>query len=342
MTEIGNRVDGQTAGQPVTGAAVGGAALAIAPMLDRTDRHFRYLARLLAPQALLYTEMVVARAILRGDRAQLLDFDPAERPLVLQLGGSDPAEMAAAAVWGERHGYDAINLNIGCPSDRVQSGRFGACLMASPDQVAACVRAIRAVVAVPVTIKTRIGIDEHDDYAYLRRFIEPQIAAGCRHFVVHARKAILDGLSPAENRSIPPLRYDVVYRLKQDYPALHITINGGIRTTGAALEHLHHVDGIMIGRQAYKEPYWLAELDAALHGEVVAPTRAELVHTMAAYAADAMAGGARLNHIVRHMLGLYAGMPGARAWRRFLSERVNLPGAGPELLIESLACLPGA
>ncbi len=324
--------------QSQAGAAAPGARIAVAPMLDRTDRHFRYLVRLLAPRALLYTEMVVARAILRGDRAKLLDFDPAEHPLVLQLGGSQPEEMAAAAVWGERHGYDAINLNIGCPSDRVQSGNFGACLMAEPAVVADCVLAIRGAVAIPVSIKTRIGIDDHDDYAFLRSFIERQMAAGCTEFIVHARKAILQGLSPAENRSIPPLRYPLVYRLKTEFPALHITLNGGIRNTADAQAHLRHVDGVMIGRQAYSDPWWLGELDrvTGAHDPRAQHSRADIVRMMAEYAEMALAGGARMHHVTRHMLGLYANQPGARRWRRFVTEAAQRPDAGPDLLLRSL------
>lgn len=313
-------------------------------MMDRTDRHFRYLLRLLSPDAVLYTEMVVAQAALRGDRERLLGFHPAEQPLVLQLGGSDPELLAAAAAEGERRGYDAVNLNIGCPSDRVQSGAFGACLMANPALVADCVAAIRHRVAIPVTVKTRIGIDDHDDYAFLRAFIDAVADAGCRHFIIHARKAILQGLSPAENRSIPPLRYEVVYRLKQDMPELQITLNGGVRTTAEVRDHLQHVDGVMIGRQAYKEPYWLAELqrDVLADSGSRVPTRRQVVEHMADYAGRAMQDGARLHHITRHMLGLYAGLPGARAWRRYLSEAVHKDNAGPKVLLDSLNFAPAA
>jgi tRNA-dihydrouridine synthase A len=315
--------------------------LSIAPMMDRTDRHFRYLLRLLSADALLYTEMVVAQAVRHGDRSRLLDFHPAEQPLVLQLGGSDPQELAAAAIIGEQWGYAAVNLNIGCPSDRVQSGQFGACLMAEPQRVAECVRAIRQAIDLPVSIKTRIGIDDHDDYAFLCNFVEAQMEAGCIEFVVHARKAILDGLSPAENRSIPPLCYERVYRLKEDYPQLHITLNGGVRSSAEVKQHLQYVDGVMIGRQAYKEPYWIAELQqqlfAAADGGL--PSRAGLVEKMADYAEQALGAGARLHHVTRHMLGLYAGMPGARSWRRFISEGVRDARAGPELLLRSLDCV---
>ena len=306
-------------------------------MMDRTDRHFRYLLRLLSSDAVLYTEMVVAQAVKHGDKDRLLGYDPSEHPLVLQLGGSEPDILASAAAEGERRGYDAINLNIGCPSDRVQSGAFGACLMSEPALVADGVRAIRDRIAIPVSVKTRIGIDDHDSYGFLRDFIEPLIDAGCQEFAVHARKALLSGLSPAENRSIPPLRYETVYRLKQDYPELHISINGGVRTTAEVLGHLQHVDGVMIGRQAYKEPYWIAELQEALSGtKSLRSSRREVVSQMAEYAEVALSAGARLNHITRHMLGLFAGQPGARAWRRYLSENAYRPNAGPDILSQSL------
>jgi len=304
--------------------------------MDRTDRHFRYLLRLIGPHMLLYTEMVVARAICHGDQARLLEFAAAEHPLALQLGGSEPAVLAAAAVAGAARGYDEINLNIGCPSDRVQSGQFGACLMSNPELVAECVRAIRHEVSLPVTIKTRIGIDDHESYEFLRAFVDELVAAGVTTFIVHARKAILAGLSPAENRSIPPLQYSKVYRLKQDYPELHISINGGIRTTADAVAHLQHVDGVMIGRQAYADPFWLGELHQAVFGSGQVQSRHEIVRQMADYADKALASGARLHHVTRHLLGLYAGQPGARAWRRYLSEGANKPGAGPDLLLSSL------
>lgn len=307
-------------------------------MMDRTDRHFRYMLRLLSPDLLLYTEMVVAQALLHGDRQRLLGYAPAEHPLVLQLGGSDPGQLAAAAEYGERAGYDAINLNIGCPSDRVQSGRFGACLMAEPEQVAACVQRIRSAVSLPVTVKTRIGIDDRDDYAFLLDFVCACADAGCTAFIVHARKAILAGLSPAENRSIPPLDYQRVYRLKADMPWLDIVINGGIRSTSEVVEHLRHVDGVMIGRQAYATPYWLTELQTTLFPERAwqAPGRAEVLERMADYAATVVAEGGRVRHVTRHLLGLYAGMPGARAWRRYVTESAAAPDATPSLLRESL------
>ena len=312
--------------------------VSIAPMMDRTDRHFRYFLRLMSGELLLYTEMVVAQAVLQGDRQRLLGFDPREEPLVLQLGGNDPELLAQAARVGADWGYDEINLNIGCPSDRVQSGRFGACLMAEPQRVADSVQAIVAEVNIPVSVKTRIGIDEHEDYGFLRDFIGQVHAGGCTSFVVHARKAILAGLSPAENRAIPPLKYDRVYRLKADFPDLLIVVNGGIRVTLAAIAHLQHVDGVMIGRQAYKEPYWVAELAESLSENKlsVRPERGQLVSMMADYAERALGEGARMHHITRHMLGLYAGVPGARAWRRFVTEESRKTNAGPEMLVRSL------
>lgn len=312
-------------------------------MMDRTDRHFRYLLRLMSPDVLLYTEMVVEQAARHGDRSRLLGFDPAEHPLVLQLGGSDPEGMAAAAALGQEWGYDAVNLNIGCPSDRVQSGQFGACLMAEPHRVAGCIKAIRESTEMPVSVKTRIGIDDQDSYAFLRRFIEAQAEAGCDEFVVHARKAILSGLSPAENRSIPPLKYETVYRLKSDYPQLHITLNGGVRSAVDVKHHLQYVDGVMIGRQAYKEPYLIAELQQDLYPDTGyrLPDRTQLVRQMADYAEQALSGGAKLHHVTRHMLGLCAGLPGARSWRRYISEGVQREGAGPEVLIQSLEYMAG-
>jgi tRNA-dihydrouridine synthase A len=313
--------------------------ISIAPMMDRTDRHCRYFHRLLAPDALLYTEMVVAQALLRGDREQLLGFDPAEHPLALQLGGSEPAALAQAAAIGADWGYDEINLNIGCPSDRVQAGRFGACLMAEPDTVADCVAAMCDAVDVPVTVKTRIGIDDHDDYGFLRDFVGRVSDAGCRKFIVHARKAILEGLSPKENRSIPPLHYDVVYRVKADFPELRIVLNGGVRTTAEVVEHLSRTDGVMIGRQAYSDPYWLTELQGLLAPpptRVATPTRENIVVQMTEYAQRMVGGRTHLRHITRHMLGLYSGQPGARSWRRYLSEGAAGSAADPALLSRSI------
>ncbi len=311
-------------------------------MMDWTDRHCRYFMRLLNPDALLYTEMVTAAAIHHGDAQRLLAFDPAEHPVALQLGGSDPRLMAAAARAGAEFGYDEININVGCPSDRVQSGQFGACLMARPEIVAGCVRAMQAECDVPVTVKSRIGIDDQDSEEFLRRFVDVVAAAGCDKFVVHARIAVLDGLSPKENRSVPPLNYPRVFRLKQLYPGLSIVINGGLTDVAAVEQVLQHVDGAMIGRQAYQQPYFLAELAHHFHRRRPLPDRRDIVRGMQAYAETAVAAGESLHRVTRHMLGLFAGQPGARAWRRYLSEHAHQSGAGPEILADALKTMPGA
>jgi len=310
--------------------------LSVAPMLDRTDRHCRYFFRLLAPGIRLYTEMVVAQAIRHGDRARLLDFDPLEHPVALQLGGSDPHLLADAAAIGFSWGYDEINLNIGCPSDRVQSGSFGACLMSSPGRVADCVRSIADRTGLPPSVKTRIGIDDQDHYEFLRDFVGEVSAAGCRMFIVHARKAILSGLSPRENRMIPPLRYDVVYRLKREFPGLRIILNGGVRDTASVREHLRYADGVMIGREAYSNPYWLTELEALLPDGRPAPNREAVMMQMQEYASRQIGSGVRLSHISRHLLGLYAGQPGARNWRRFVTEASRKADATAAILEHSL------
>jgi tRNA-dihydrouridine synthase A len=308
-------------------------------MMDWTDRDCRYFLRLLAPGVQLYTEMVTAIAIVRGDRERLLGFSPAEQPVVLQLGGSDPRLLADAAAIAAGFGYRALNLNVGCPSPRVVEGAFGACLMKDPPLVADCVRAM-ATSGLPVSVKTRIGVDDHDSYEALAGFVAQVSAAGCQHLIVHARKAWLDGLSPHENRTIPPLRYDVVYRLRRDFPALRLEVNGGIETVAAVATHLDQVDGVMIGRKAYQDPWFLVELAAAgLAGPVpaVLPGRADVVLAMADYAAARLAAGAPLRQVTRHLLGLYRGQRGGRAWRRFLTEQVGSPSAGPQLLRDSLA-----
>ena len=312
--------------------------LSIAPMMDCTDRHCRYFLRLIVRRALLYTEMIPTGAILHGPRARVLRFDPAEHPVALQLGGADPDELARAAAFGAAAGYDEINLNVGCPSHRVQSARFGACLMAEPELVAACVRAMRAAAGLPVTVKTRIGIDAQDDYDFLRRFVETIAEAGCGTVIVHARKAWLSGLSPKENREIPPLRYELVHRLKQDFPALEVILNGGIRTLGQARAELTHVDGVMLGREAYQNPYVLAAWERALYAsDEPLPERAEIVRRLLPYTGRELAEGTPLRAITRHILGLFNGLPGARAWRRHLSEAAHREGAGPEILLEALA-----
>jgi tRNA-dihydrouridine synthase A len=311
---------------------------AVAPMMDWTDRHCRFFHRIMSRQALLYTEMVTTPAILHGKRDQLLGFSAPEHPVALQLGGSDPLKLAEAAVIGEGYGYDEINLNIGCPSDRVQEGRFGACLMAEPHLVADCVTAISARVAVPVTIKCRIGIDDQDSERDFQTFVETVASAGVSTFIVHARKAWLKGLSPKENREIPPLAYDRVYRLKAARPDLTILINGGINTLAAAKTHLQHVDGVMLGRAAYQTPYLLAEVDQCLYGATrPVISRSAVIEQLIPYTEQHLARGGRLNNIVRHILGLYHGEPGARAFRRHLSENATRAGAGIEVLRDAVA-----
>ena len=311
--------------------------IAVAPMLDWTDRHYRYFIRLLSRHTLLYTEMVTTGAILRGDRERLLAHDPAEYPLALQLGGSDPAELARCARIATDWGYDEINLNVGCPSDRVQSGRFGACLMAEPDLVAACVAAMRAATDLPVTVKTRIGIDERDSYQELADFVRRVAAGGCTVFIVHARKAWLSGLSPKENREIPPLRYEVVHQLKRDFPELTIVLNGGLTTLEQVTEQLRQVDGVMIGRAAYENPYLLAEVDRRFFGSSASPpNRHQVVRALLPYLEERLRAGTPLQCMTRPILGLFQGIPGARAWRRVLSERAWRHGAGVEVVEAAL------
>jgi tRNA-dihydrouridine synthase A len=321
--------------------------ISVAPMMDWTDRHCRYFLRGFSPEVLLYTEMIHAAAIVRGDRARLLAFDPEERPLALQLGGNDPRELAAAACAGEEAGFDEVNLNCGCPSERVASGAFGACLMREPLRVAECVAAMRAAVRVPVTVKMRIGVVsamgrevaravaqfDDSDFAALRDFVAAVRAAGCAVAIVHARQAVLGGLSPKDNRDIPPLRHDVVRRLKDAFPTLPVVVNGGLREPRAVLEALKWCDGVMLGREAYHRPYVLAELHRALHPHPgTLPTRPALLERMQRYAGRELARGERLAPIVRHMLGLYAGEPGAREFRRTLSEGARAADASAELL----------
>jgi len=311
-------------------------------MMDWTDRHCRYFMRLLSPSAFLYTEMVTAAAIHHGDADRFLKFNDEEHPLALQLGGSEPDWMASATAKANAYGYDEININVGCPSDKVQSGQFGACLMARPDTVAECYRAMLAETGIPITVKTRIGIDDKDSYEFLQMFVEGMAAVGCRKFVVHARIAILDGLSPKENRTIPPLNYERVYRLKRDHPELEIVINGGLAKIQQVDEVLESVDGAMIGRQAYHQPYFLAELEHHFNPSICLPDRRQIVEKMLPYVESALADGERLGRVTRHMLGLYAGQPGARAWRRYISEHAHRKGAGSEVLIGALAALPAA
>jgi tRNA-dihydrouridine synthase A len=306
-------------------------------MMDWTDRHCRYLLRLVTQRALLYTEMVTTGALLHGDRQRFLGHDDAEHPLALQLGGSNPAELAECANIGADYGYDEVNLNVGCPSDRVQSGRFGACLMAEPGLVADCVAAMNTAVSVPVTVKTRIGIDDRDSFDELAHFIGCVRAAGCKTFIIHARKAYLQGLSPRENRTVPPLNYDFAYRIKQLFPDLVIILNGGIERLDEAEAHLQRVDGIMLGRAAYHNPYVLAQADRQIFNDShPIPDRDDIVLGMIPYIERELKQGTLLKHISRHMLGLYQGMPGARHWRRYLSENAPSSTAGTEVVLEAL------
>ncbi|MDE1922522.1 MAG: tRNA dihydrouridine(20/20a) synthase DusA [Gammaproteobacteria bacterium] len=317
--------------------------ISVAPMMDWTDRHCRYFHRLLAPHALLYTEMIVAKAILRGDRARLLDFDPAEGPVALQLGGCDPGELAEAAAFGAAAGYVEINLNVGCPSDRVKTGSFGACLMADPKLVAACVAGMRAAVSIPVTVKCRIGIDDRDSYEFFDAFAAAQLDAGIDALIVHARAAILSGLSPKENREIPPLRYDYVYRLKRGRPAATIVLNGGVADALAVRTHFAEgVDGVMLGRAAYHRPALLSELEREFSDpDWIAPRPEAVLERIQEYARRESAKGTRLHSITRHLHGLLAGADGARAWRRFLSEIAAMPDAEAGILSAALPLVTG-
>ncbi len=315
---------------------------AIAPMMEWTDRHCRYFHRLLTRRALLYTEMISTGAVLHGDRARLLGFDPAEHPLAVQLGGSGPRTLAQAARICAELGYDEINLNVGCPSSRVQDARFGACLMAEPQLVADCVAAMKASVAVPVTVKCRIGVDDQDPEAALDAFAAAVASAGVDALIVHARKAWLDGLSPKANREIPPLDYSRVYRLKAARPRLEIVVNGGIADVGAAVRHLDFVDGAMMGRAAYREPWRLLVVDPELFGEPANVSPRAALEALVPYVERELARGARLHAITRHVLGLFRSVPGAGAFRRHLASNAIKPGAGPKILIEALAMVAPA
>jgi tRNA-dihydrouridine synthase A len=310
----------------------------VAPMMEWTDRHCRFFHRLLTRRALLYTEMLTTGAVLHGDRARLLRYDPAEHPLALQLGGSDPRALAACARIGADLGFDEINLNAGCPSDRVQHGRFGACLMAEPALVGDCVAAMKAAVAIPVTVKCRIGIDEQDPEEALENFAQAVERAGTDALIVHARKAWLKGLSPKENREVPPLDYERVYRLKRGHPRLTVILNGGVGSVEAGLAHLHHVDGVMMGRAAYQEPWRLMAVDALVFGEAASLTSPKAAAAaLAPYIERELAQGTRLHAITRHLHGLFRAVPGARAFRRHLAGAASAPHAGAEYLAASLA-----
>lgn len=311
----------------------------VAPMLDWTDRHCRYFHRLISQQALLYTEMVTTGALIHGDHQRFLQFSAAEHPLAFQLGGSNPRELAFCAKMVEDYGYDEVNLNVGCPSDRVQNGRFGACLMAEPELVAECVAAMTQAVSIPVTVKSRIGIDQRDSYQELVHFVSTVADGGCKTFIIHARKAWLSGLSPKQNRDIPPLRYDVVYQIKQDFPQLEIILNGGITTLDQAEAVLQQVDGVMVGREAYHNPYLLAEVDRRFFGESEEPRSREMImRLLLPYIQQQLeqGEGVRLSSISRHVLGLFHGEPGARGWRRHLSENVCKADAGIDVILAAL------
>ncbi|MEQ1637035.1 MAG: tRNA dihydrouridine(20/20a) synthase DusA [Methylococcales bacterium] len=309
----------------------------VAPMLDWTDKHCRYFHRLLSRKVLLYTEMVTTGAILHGDSQRHLAFNAEESPVALQLGGSNPKELANCAQLAVDYGYQEVNLNVGCPSDRVQNGRFGACLMADPGLVAECVATMQQVVDIPVTVKCRIGIDEQDSYEALVAFVDIIAGAGCKTFIVHARKAWLSGLSPKQNREVPPLRYDVVYQLKQDFPQLEIILNGGLTTLAGCDAVLQHVDGVMLGREVYHNPYLLGTVDQYYYGEKYAiPSRADIIEAFMPYVQTQLQAGVRLNSMTRHILGLFHGMPGARAWRRHISDHACKTGADVRVVQEAL------
>jgi len=309
--------------------------VSIAPMMDRTDRHDRFFLRLISPSVLLYTEMITTGAILHGDRDRFLRFDAAEHPVALQLGGAGSADLARCAEIAAEYGYDEVNLNVGCPSDRVQNARFGACLMKEPDVVAAGVAAMRRAVDLPVTVKTRIGVDDRDSWDDFVRFIDTVAGGGCDTFIIHARKAWLQGLSPKENREIPPLSYETVYRLKQRYPEISITINGGITSIDETVEHLEHVDGVMIGRAAYESPWLLAEIEQAVFGGNTPASREIVLDRYIDYIDREMAAGTPFYVMARHVLGLYQGVRGARAWRRHISENGPRAGATGQILREA-------
>ncbi len=315
----------------------------VAPMLDWTDRHCRYFHRILSQHAVLYTEMVTTGAILHGDKERFLRFNQAEHPIALQLGGSDPDALAECAKIAEGYGYDEINLNVGCPSDRVQNGRFGACLMADPNLVADCVNTMQANTSIPVTVKHRIGIDDMDSYQLLYNFVKIVASAGCSTFIVHARKAILSGLSPKQNREVPPLNYPMVYQLKQDFPHLEIIINGGIKTLSEAEQHLSNVDGVMIGREAYQNPYMLAEVDQHIFQtkkDII--TREQVMEKLHDYCKLSLNEGDQLKWITRHILGLYQGERGAKVFRRYLSENAYKTNAGLSTLENAIAAMTSA
>lgn len=310
----------------------------VAPMLDWTDRHERFFLRLISKHALLYTEMITTGALIHGDRPRFLEFHPQEQPVAIQLGGSDPDDLATCATMAEEYGYDEVNLNVGCPSNRVQSGMFGACLMAKPELVSECVSAMQDAVSIPVTVKHRIGIDENDSVEELYEFVETVAKSGCSTFIIHARKAWLNGLSPKENRDVPPLRYGMVYQLKQSIPQLEIIINGGICDLDVAEQQLAHVDGVMMGREVYHNPYIMAEVDKRFYqSQDDVPSRQLIIESMLQYIEEEIARGTRLHAMSRHILGLFNGMPGARKWRRYISENAPKADADANVIRQALA-----
>ncbi len=317
-------------------SAVPNRTFCVAPMMDWTDRHCRYFHRLISQHAVLYTEMVTTGALLHGDRDRFLTFSPQEQPIALQLGGSDPQALAECAKMAEQYGYNEVNLNVGCPSDRVQNNMIGACLMAHPQLVADCLAAMQAVVSIPVTVKHRLGIDDMDSYEALHQFVSTVKQSGCSTFIIHARKAILQGLSPKENRDIPPLKYDWVYRIKQAFPELEVIINGGIKTLDESRQHLAQVDGVMLGREAYQNPYLMAEVDALYHAMPNSPSRREIIERFYPYVEEQLAQGVYLGHITRHILGLFHGQRGGRQFRRYISENAHKSGAGIDVLKQAV------
>ena len=330
-----NKETSESVVKPETLVKRGKHAMSVAPMLDWTDRHCRYFYRVMSKHTVLYTEMVTTGAILFG-KGDYLSFNKEEQPVVLQLGGSDAKAMTECAKIAEQRGYNEININVGCPSDRVQNGRFGACLMAEPTLVADCINEMQAAVNIPVTVKSRIGIDDQDSYEFLHHFIEHVASAGCQHFIIHARKAWLSGLSPKQNREVPPLDYQRVYQIKQDFPELEISINGGIKSYLEANEHLTHLDGVMIGREVYQNPYMLSEADQSIwQSDAKILLRSEVIEQMAAYIDHHVANGGRAWHVLRHMLGLCNGLAGARQFRRYLSETASREGANSNVLLEA-------
>ena len=314
---------------------------AVAPMMEWTDRHYRFLVRLMTKQTRLYTEMITSAALIHGDKKRFLQYHQSEHPIALQLGGSDPSDMRQSAIWGAEAGFDEININVGCPSDRVQSGRFGVCLMREPDLVAQCVSAMQAAVDIPVTVKCRIGVDDDDSYEFLTTFIEKISAAGCSTFILHARKAWLKGLNPKQNREIPTLNYQRVYKLKGDYPHLNIWINGGIDSIEDVKTHLSYVDGVMVGRHAYKHPLFLRNIDQTLFNQPAANTISveDIIQQYNCYVEDNLKSGVPLSSMTKHILNLYQGVAGAKHWRRYLSENMHKQGAGVEVIHGALNAL---